>query len=327
MAALAVGGSSARVRRANEARRRTPMMLRVAWRPVPRCCAATCARRLSSATASQPPAELLRASEEQLGALPDSADASANYSEQKFRAAVGLQERVVDIFSAVPDPTLQLVTSRQLAVLHGVLGDYSSEAKHRRAVVKAAAALSSPAAISTASAAAQYELSVSALRAGDLETATIAATAACDAVSASASASTAMTVCEGWLCTVNAAAGETSAAVERLEAMIATAPAPMVAELQLQLGNVHLFIGGRTEFATTAFEAAVKAAGQSDDLLPGLCGVVARVKVGEAEMLHVEAEAKKMIRGTRNANMTDVATKEQLDEVLDREYLPETYIR
>ena len=55
-------------------------------------------------------------------------------------------------------------------------------------------------------------------------------------------------------------------------------------------------------------------------LLSRLCGVVARVKLGEAGMLHVESEAKKMIRGTRNANSDDVATKEQLDEALDREY-------
>lgn len=273
-------------------------------------------RPLSTASAS----EQLRSAEEQLGALPDAADASKKYSEQQYSAATGLQKRVVDIFGAVPDPVLQLVTARQLAVLHGLLGDYVGEAKQRRAVVEAAAALSSPASVPSATVAAQYELSVSALRSGDLETATDAASAACEAVAEGDDVAAA--VCEGWAATVTAASGDTGAAIERLNAAIQTAPASLVAELQLLLGNVHRYSGCNAS-AAVAFEGTVEAAGVSAEdpnvLLSGLCGVVARVKLGEVDMLHVESEAKKMIRGTRNANSEDVATKEQLDEVLNRE--------
>lgn len=297
-------------------------MLRAAWRPVPRSC--FCApghlRLLSSAAAEA--AELLRASEAQLGVLPDAADASAKYAKQQFRAAIGVQKRVADIFGAVPDPALQLVAARQLAVLHGLLGDYAREGKQRRAVVKAAEALPSSAIASSATAAAQYELSVSALRAGDLETATDAAAAACNAVPIGADAATA--VCEGWAATVTAATGDAGAAIDRLDAVIQQAPDFLVAELQLHRGNVHRYNGGRNESAAAAFQASVEAAGADpgvlDMLHSGLCGVVARVKLGEADMLHVESEAKKMIRGTRNAISADVVTKEQLDAVLDRKY-------
>ena len=294
-------------------------MLRAAWRPVPRC-AAGHLRLLSGAAAEA--AELLRAFEAQLVVLPDAADASAKYARQQFRAAIGVQKRVVDIFGVVPDPALQLVAARQLAVLHGLLGDYVREGKQRRAVVKAAAALPPSAIASGATVAAQYELSVSALRAGDIATATDAAAAACNAVPIGANAATA--ICEGWLATVTAATGDTSAAIDGLHAAIKKAPDFLTAELQLQLGNVHRYNGGRNEAAKAAFEASVEAAGavrgDFDVLHSGLCGVVARVKLGEADMLHVESEAKKMIRGTRNAISADVATKEQLDAVLDREY-------
>ena len=42
--------------------------------------------------------------EEQLGALPDAAEASAKFAQQQYRAAVAVQERVVEIFSSVCDP-------------------------------------------------------------------------------------------------------------------------------------------------------------------------------------------------------------------------------
>jgi hypothetical protein len=278
-------------------------------------------RRLGTdAAAGGEVAALLRSGEEQLGALPDAAEASAQCTEQRFRAAVGHQQRVVDIFSAVPDPTLQLVTARQLAVLHGLLGDYASEAKQRHAVVVAAAALPSPAAVAAATAAAQYELSVSSLRAGDLATATTAAAAAADA----ACGDTAEAVCEGWASTVAAAAlgrdTDSSAAAAGLEATIARAPASVSAELSLQLGNALRHAGGGGgDSAAAAFEAAIASASADGAALPaGLSGVVARVKLGEADMVHVESEAKKQIRGTRSASQEDVATKEQLDAVLDR---------
>jgi hypothetical protein len=131
-------------------------------------------------------------------------------------------------------------------------------------------------------------------------------------------------VCEGWAATVTAATGDAGAAIDRLDAVIQQAPDFLVAELQLHRGNVHRYNGGRNESAAAAFQASVEAAGADpgvlDMLHSGLCGVVARVKLGEADMLHVESEAKKMIRGTRNAISADVVTKEQLDAVLDREY-------
>ncbi len=301
------------------------IMLRASWRrvPRPRSTTTSAARSICRPLSTASVAEQLRSAEKQLGALPDAADASAKYDEQQFSAATGLQTRVVDIFGAIPDPALQLVTARQLAVLHGLLGNYVEEAKQRRAVVEAAAALPSPAAASSATVAAQYELSVSALRAGDLETASWAASAAREAVVEREGDGAATAVCEGWAATVTAAAGGTVVAIERLNAAIQTAPASLTAELQLLLGNVHRCSGCNAS-AATAFESTVEAAGirveDPDVLLSGLCGVVARVKLGEANMLHVESEAKKMIRGTRNANSEDVATKEQLDEVLNCEF-------
>ena len=149
---------------------------------------------------------LLRSGEEQLAALPDAVAAGEAAGELKFRAAAGHQQRVVDIFGAVPDPTLQLVTSRQHAVLLGLLGDYAAEAKLRCAVVGFSATL--PAA---AKAAAQHELSVSALRAGDLATAATAADAAAEAAAGVGTA--AVAICAGWRGTVSAALGETAAAI------------------------------------------------------------------------------------------------------------------
>jgi hypothetical protein len=50
----------------------------------------------------------------------------------------------------------------------------------------------------------------------------------------------------------------------------------------------------------------------------GLAGVVARVKLGEADLAYVEAEAGKNLRGTRGPpSEADLMTKQQLDEILE----------
>ena len=141
-------------------------------------------------------AALVRAGEEQLGVLPDAEEAAAQLGEHRLAGALSRQQRVADIFETVPDPSLQLVTRRQLAVVHGLLGEYGREAELRDAVVEAARALPPPAA-AAATAAALHERSVSALRAGDTASAATAADAAVEAAAALDCAA-ASALCRGW---------------------------------------------------------------------------------------------------------------------------------
>jgi hypothetical protein len=69
-------------------------------------------RRFSTGAAAR-----LLAAEEQLSGLPDAAEAASAYAAGDVRKALGIQQRVADIFAAVPDPTLQLVVTRQLALM------------------------------------------------------------------------------------------------------------------------------------------------------------------------------------------------------------------
>ena len=265
-------------------------------------------------------AALVRAGEEQLGVLPDAEEAAAQLGEHRLAGALSRQQRVADIFETVPDPSLQLVTRRQLAVVHGLLGEYGREAELRDAVVEAARALPPPAA-AAATAAALHERSVSALRAGDTASAATAADAAVEAAAALDCAA-ASALCHGWRGTVSAAAGEGEAAAAQLEVALESAPSAVRAELWLQLGSARLAAAAEPTTgkipaeAEEAFQQAVSTA--AEGAVPArLCGVVARVKLGEGALRFVEAEAEARMRTTRHANQDDVAAKQALDEALD----------
>ena len=254
----------------------------------------TCCRRTLASAAALP--QQLEHVEAQLASLPDAEQAAAHYAGLRCRAALPLQQRAAEVFAGLPDPLFGLVANRQLAAIHGNLGDYSSEAKLREQIVQTAAAVS-PEAV----AAALHEQSVSALRAGDLPTAVAAA--------GSDAARLGGPMALGWHGTVRAADGTDGEA--DLQSATSSEHGVEDAGLLLQLGICSAGQG----FALDTFERAV-AAGEADGAGIGskLAGVAAAVKIAEDMHRQVEAEASALLASGEKNPAAHKAMSARLDE-------------
>ena len=296
---------------------------------------ATAATGRTFGTGQPTPIALLLAAEAQLAALPEAAQARSDFEAGELGSALLAQQRVVDIFAAVPDPMLNMLVVRQLALVRGLLGEYDAERSLREDVARHAGKLS-PTVADHASIAAAFERSVSALRAGHVAESATAAQTAVDGVDKVRLGSCAVALCHGWRGVVTACNYGPGQALEQLQAALDALDAgqtgllsPVATELWLQQGNVHAAVGSiadaevafrRAATSRDGHDAGGDAAGLAAPDRPitaQLATALAQLKLGDAIVQAVETEAKQCLDqqagGDISSGDTSVGAKNEVN--------------